>query len=349
MIIVIVHNYKVDHKMIIKALKKHKLKFLIISLLILSNPILGQTPGKKIDGPIIIADTLTIHVGDVLHLGEGSDPKSGDFLHIYAPKNTRFPLVVDIIRELSTNNDEIEFSKAIPQKNLNKGFAGRQLIINGFSKVSNKKKKKKVLGVINMKEYQFVEGVFFNNVVVDFEEGIKSGEIIKISAPTENINKSEVEKKLNQFEMSKEGILPVIINLKNKSKNQLYNNVLEWADSYFVSDSKAIISKVPDEEISINSIMKNIKIAAIMGMDYSIDLPYLLQINFTENEIRIKFILGDENGNIFDENGKIVANIAPSSIFNKKGKIKKMAKISKLNLENAMNDISTSLIHYVSN
>ena len=324
------------------------LKFLIVNLLMASNFIIGQIPGKKIAGPIIINDTITIRAGDIIYLGNGSDPKNGDFLHLYAPKNTKLPIAMDIIRELSTNNDEIEFSKAIPQKNLNNGFAGKQLIISGFSRVSKKKKHKKILGVINMKDYQFVEGVFFNNVVIDFEAALKSGEIIKISTP-EKISKLEDTQKLNQFVMTKEGILPVIVNLKNKSKNELYNSVLKWAESYFISTSKTITSEIPNDEVSINSVIKNTKIAAIMGIDYSIDLPYLLQIKFTENEMEIKFILGDENGNILDENGAIVANVAPSSIFNKKGEIKKMAKISKLNIEKALNDISSSLRHYVSN
>lgn len=324
------------------------IKLLILGSLIVSNSILGQIPGKKINGPIIINDTLTIKAGDIIYLGNGSDPKSGNFIHLYSPKNTKLPLAMDIIRELSTNNDEIEISKAIPQKNLNKGFAGKQLIINGFSRVPNKKKNKKVLGVINAKDYQFVEGVFFNNLIVDFEAALKSGEIIKISAPTENASKSEDNKNLNQFVMTKEGISPVIVNLNNKDKNELYNKVLKWTNSYFVTTNKAIINQVPNDEIRINSVVIDLKIATIMSIDSFIDLPYLLQINFTDNEIQMKFILGDKNGNVFDKNGAIVANVAPSSIFNKKGEVKKMSEISKLNLENAMNDIAATLIYYVS-
>ena len=87
----------------------------IMGLLILSNSVFGQIPGKSFDGPIVVLDTLTINKGDIIYLGNGSDPKTGNFIHLYSPKNTNIPLAKDIIAGFFSKNTGFD-SKAIPRK-----------------------------------------------------------------------------------------------------------------------------------------------------------------------------------------------------------------------------------------
>jgi len=320
-------------------------KTLIIGILILSNTVFGQIPGKTIEGPIVLFDTLTVKKGDIIYLGKGSDPETGNFIHLYAPKNKVKPIVAEIILEEFTEKD-IEF-ESIPRMDLNKGFAGKQLVVESFTKVSSKKKGEKILGVINMKEYQFIEGIFFNNVVVDFEPALRSGEIIKISTSELTGKASEVELLFTPFEMTRKGIAPVVVAINSLSKNELYNKTLNWTNSFYQIQNQATITSVPDEKININDFAENVKLSTIMGMDLIADLPYLFTVDFTDGEITMTFTLGGKNGDITDENGEVVANTSPSRMFNKKGEVLKMSKILKIEAEKVMNDLSYALVDYL--
>ena len=112
-------------------------KKLIIVILILSNTVFGQIPGKTIEGPIVLFDTLTVKQGDVIYLGKGSDQETGNFIHLYIPKNK----LANTLYNVFSNNDDLSH-KAIPQRNLDKEFADKQLVIESFSDVSSKKKEK---------------------------------------------------------------------------------------------------------------------------------------------------------------------------------------------------------------
>lgn len=317
-------------------------KTLIIVILILSNSVFGQIPGKSLEGPIVLFDTLTIKQGDIIYLGKGSDPDTGNFINLYTPKNK----TINTLYNIFSNNDDLSH-KAIPQRNLDKDFAYKELVIESFSKVSSKKKGEKVFGVIDMKEYQFIEGVFFNDCIVDLESAIRSGEIIKISTP-ELIEKAPVVELLfSPFEMTPKGIEPVVVAINNFSKNELYNKTLNWANTSYMISNQAIIKAVPDEEIEINDFAKNVQFGTIMGVELFADLPYLFIVDFTDGEIRMSFTLGGENGDITDKNGEVIANISPSHIFDKKGEMLKMSKILKEEAEKTMNDLSYAMVNYL--
>lgn len=318
-------------------------KTLIIGLLILSNSVFGQIPGRSIEGPIVLLDTLNIKQGDIIHLGKGSDPDTGNFIHLYIPKNK----TVNTLYNIVSNNDDLSH-KVIPQRNLDKEFADRQLVIESFSIVSSKKKGNRILGVINMKEYQFVEGVFFNDCAVDLELAIRSGEILKISTPELTKKEApEVELLFSPFEMTAKGIEPVVVAIDKLSSIELYNKTLDWTNSFYIIPNQATIKAVPDEKIEINDLAKNVQFSKIMGMELFADLPYLFIVNFTDGEIRMTFTLGGANGDITDKNGEVIANTSPSHMFNKKGEVLQMSKILKEEAEKVMNELSYALVDYL--
>lgn len=334
-------------------------KTLIIGLLILSNSAFGQIPGKTIEGPVVLFDTLTIKKGDIIYLGKGSDTETGNFIHLYAPKNK----TVNTLYNIFSKDSDLSH-KVIPQRNLEGNFEGSQLVVESFSIVSSKKKGKKILGVINMRNDQFTEGmvllqgaVFLNNVVVDFEPAIISGEIIKISDPelaekaqeVELIAEKdpEVELLISPFEMTQKGIEPVVVTINNLNKNELYKKTLNWTNLFYQSQNEATITSVPDEKININAFAKNVRFGRIMGMDLFADMPYVFTVDFTDGEIRMTFTLGGENGDITDGNGEVIANTSPSSIFDKNGDVRKMSEIFKAEAERMMNDLSYSMIDYL--
>jgi len=336
------------HGRLFKTIKKMK-KTWLIGILILGNTVFGQIPGKAIKGPIFLFDTLTVNKGDIIFLGKGSDAATGNFIHLYAPKNKTVNTLYHIF------SDETDFSKKlIPQLNLGGNFAGSQLFVEGFSMVSSKKKGNKILGIINMKYDQFTEGqvllqgeMFLNNVVVDFEPAIRSGEIIKISPPVSTENTSADNLLFTPFVMTTKGIDPVVVAFNNLSKNELYNKTLNWTHSFYQIENQAITTSMPDEKISNNGIVKNVKFIRFMEKDVFVDLPYLFTVDFTDGEITMTFTLGGENGDITDQYGEVVANTSPSHIFNKEGEVRQMSQVFKVEAERAMNDLSYALVDYL--
>jgi hypothetical protein len=212
------------------------------------------------------------------------------------------------------------------------------------------------MGVVNMGTDQFTEGmvslqgdVFLNNVVVDFEPAISSGEIIKISAPVLTEKALEVNLLFTPFEMTSKGIAPVVVAINNLSKNELYNKTLIWTSSFYQNQNQATITSVQDEKISINGVAKNVKFTRIMGQDVFVDLPYLFSVDFTDGEITMSFTLGGENGDITDEDGEVIASTSPSRIFDKNGEAHKMSLIFKADAEREMNDLSYAMVDYLMN
>jgi len=149
---------------------------LIIGLLILSYSAFGQIPGKKVDGPILIFDTLTINKGDVIYLGKGSDPNSGAFSHITTPRKK----LVNVPNKVIPMVTHTEYQ--LIAEGLSDGYNGRSYSIKHFSKVSSKKNGDDIFGVIDV-------GLSFDgkldmsvyNQAVNFEAAILAGEIIKIN------------------------------------------------------------------------------------------------------------------------------------------------------------------------
>jgi len=230
----------------------------IIGLIILSNPIVGQIPGKTIAGPVVLFDTLTVKAGDIISLGKGRNPETGNFVYLFAPKNKVAPIAAEIILEEFATSD-IEF-RSIPRMDLHKGFAGKQLVVTSFRKVSSKKGGERILGVINMKEYQFIGGIFFNDVIVDFGPAIQSGEIIRINSPELSEKVRDTKPLFSPFEMTRKGIEPVVVVFNNISRNELYTKTIKWSNAYYEIPTLATITTFQDDKITIKDIKKNVRI-----------------------------------------------------------------------------------------
>jgi hypothetical protein len=108
-------------------------------LFLFSFQLFAQIPGKAIEGPVVLFDTLSVKKGDIIFLGKGSDPETGGFIHLYAPKNK----TVNTLYNIFSNDSDLSH-KVIPQMNLDGNFAGSQLVVKSFSMVSSKKKGKKL-------------------------------------------------------------------------------------------------------------------------------------------------------------------------------------------------------------
>lgn len=331
-------------------------KSLIIGFLILSFSVFGQIPGKNFDGPIVIFDTLTIKKGDIIYLGKGSDPDTGNFLYIATPENfMTHTLVKGLLmnpkfytnQEMPSTMKHKDFKK-IPQ-GISNYYNGKSFVIDHFSKISSKKNGEYFLGVINTNNLNMI----LYSQTVDFEAAIKSGEIIKINEiDFINSQKSATNKKypvimstivkreMQQFNYTKDGVLPINIVFKDKSKNEIYEKTLDWHRDYY-NDITSSIATIENEEIRIESAKTDFAIPFVFGKEMKLPFPYLFRIGFIGNEIRMSFIF-------YSPSGELVNNGSPMMfrIYDKKGKANETLKNS---IEKLMNETATSLVNYLDN
>lgn len=125
-------------------------KLILFPLLILSFSLIAQIPGKKSDDPVKIGE-IEIKTGDILNLGRGSDPRTGDFVFIYQPPN---------------------YIAGIEEIKLDKMYAGSEIEIKHFKIYSRKKIGEKTFAVIN------IGGL---NNAIELEAAINAGEIVAIN------------------------------------------------------------------------------------------------------------------------------------------------------------------------
>ncbi len=109
----------------------------------------AQIGGKKIKGPVLLADSTAIHEGDTLHLGNGSD-RRGEFVSIYQPAN----MILGVAEQSLTRN-----------------FAGTALVVKFFKRMPLNK----VIAVVSF------GGL---NYVADIQQGVDLGEIKAVNGHT---------------------------------------------------------------------------------------------------------------------------------------------------------------------
>jgi len=302
---------------------------LIIGLLILSNSVSGQIPGKKFDGPMVIFDTLTIKKGDIIFLGKGSDPISGNFLHITTPKK--------YMTDFSGNKTHEEF-KNTPQ-GISNNYNGRTFAIKDFSKVSSKKNGDMILGVIDVgPSFDGTLNLGMYKQAVNFEAAILAGEIVKINDI--DFTKPSRTIEIPHFVFNKDGVQPISVVFNDISKDELYAKTLRWYRDYYKNRDASFLSVIEKERVGIVGLQRGVLISRVFGADVFADLEYRFLIDFIGNEINMNFMIGGEDGQITPDD-------SPDDYFDENGETRDINEDSKNSIEQMMNEISVSLVDYL--
>jgi hypothetical protein len=307
-------------------------KTLIIGLLMFCHSVFGQIPGKKFDGELVIFDTLTIKKGDVIFLGKGSDPNSGNFTYITTPKK--------YMTDISGNKSHAEF-KNTPQ-GISNNYNGRSFPIKDFSKVSSKKKGDMILGVIDIGpsfDGKLDMGIYKQAVI--FESAILAGEIIKINDIDFTNSSKRVTREIPYFVIGKDGIQPVLVDFEGLSKDELYRRTLNWYANYYSNKGESFITTFENELVEITA-RKKMLISKISGIDLFADLEYRFQIEFMENKIRMDFISVSEDAQSTD-----IGSQQELDSLDKNESLKKMSENLKQQTEQMMNEIPSSLVDFL--
>ena len=144
---------------------------------------------------------------------------------------------------------------------------------------------------------------------------------------------------LPMFELTKEGIKPVVLEFPNKNAEELYKKSLKWVKDVYKNPSEVLKNDTPNEKIRIEGYKQNIIHIVSIGK-YYYNAIYTLEIDFKDNKTRLTLS--------FNKFTRTKSNSLYLSDFHKdNGEIRKMYAPAKADLENYMNKLKSAYYNYV--
>ena len=142
-----------------------------------------------------------------------------------------------------------------------------------------------------------------------------------------------------KFEITKQGIESIVVNVDSLSKSEMYNRIISWTNKSFKNPKEVIVGDVKDESIRINGFEKNsYEHKIFMAGNKWGDVKFTIFIEFKEGKYRLKIQitkLFDAAGNIFDFN--------PKSYYKGSGDVRKGRTLERESLNKFLNKYSTIL------
>ena len=148
---------------------------------------------------------------------------------------------------------------------------------------------------------------------------------------------------LPQLKLSNNGVEPIVIESEGLSANELYSKSLNWVQETYKTPSKALKANILNQKIRVDGFVRNAWWYKSLGVSFSYDIEYTVEISFKDGRYRFEYIVGDS----YTEDGvKVLFN--NKTWFKKNGEIKKSFIPAVASLEETMNNLSQSFYSYVS-
>jgi hypothetical protein len=148
-----------------------------------------------------------------------------------------------------------------------------------------------------------------------------------------------------KFEITKEGIDPIVVKVDSLKSNVLYEKTLEWVNSAFKNPKEVIVGDIKNKSLRISGYEKSAyDYGGAFGTTFKGDIEFQILLDFKDNKYRmeIKFI------KLYDYTGSVY-NFKPSSYYKKSGEIKKRHKKEKQGLTDFANRYSKMINDYIAN
>ena len=144
------------------------------------------------------------------------------------------------------------------------------------------------------------------------------------------------------FQLDKNGISDfVVTEVPGKTKEELYNQTLNWINKTYKNPDKVILGKVENDYIRIEGYSDNIYVLNTFGSENRTDSKYQIEISFKDGKykfdvIELKYIAS----------GYGWLDIPFSNFYKKDGEKKAMFKFSD-KIPQYFNDLNKSLLNYI--
>ena len=147
------------------------------------------------------------------------------------------------------------------------------------------------------------------------------------------------------FEITKNGIAPVVITVDSLSAHALYKKTLHWSHDYYKDRKNYLKAEVANQKINIDGLKRNVWHYTSADITTQYDVEYTLSIDIEDKKIVMSFELGKTWDTT--EKGSFSYFIDYRKIWKENGEIHKIYKEAKPGLDQMMNDISHSLVNYL--
>jgi hypothetical protein len=145
-----------------------------------------------------------------------------------------------------------------------------------------------------------------------------------------------------RFELTKDGVLPIVVKLDSLSAKFIYSKTLNWVQENYKNPKEVLKANIENETIRIDGFKKEACFFKSLGIKTIFDMDYSFQIDIKDNKVRLTFTPGQ----FWSENQKVFS-VGYSYFFKNSGEIKGGYKDAKPSMEQSMNDLVSSLCNYI--
>lgn len=149
-----------------------------------------------------------------------------------------------------------------------------------------------------------------------------------------------------QFELTKDGIEPIVVTVDSLNARQLYKKALNWVKENYKNPVEVLKVDVKNEKVRIEDIKKNVWFYRIPDTTFFYDVEYLFNVDFEDNKIRMSF----DFGNTWNRSAQYATHsycINYKKLWKQDGEVHDIYKETKPGIDQMMNELSLSLINYL--
>lgn len=142
------------------------------------------------------------------------------------------------------------------------------------------------------------------------------------------------------FDLTKDGVKPVVVELDSMDVKVLYTKTLKWIQESYKNPSEVLKTNLVNEKVRIDGYKSNAWYYKSLGVRQEYDMEYSFEIEFKDKKLRLTFTPGQ-----FWTQGQ--KSYTYSAFYKGSGELKPIYKDGELSLEQTMNELKDSLISYL--
>ena len=158
---------------------------------------------------------------------------------------------------------------------------------------------------------------------------------------SESILDSASKSNIQKFELTKDGVKPIILVFDSLTAPTIYKKTLNWVQETYKNPSEVLKTNIENEKIRVDGIKKNVWFYKGMGMKIFYDVEYSFYVEFKDGKAKLSFTFG----NTWNE-GKS-SYVDYTKIYKENGDVYSMYKETKPGMELMMNELALSFFKYV--
>jgi len=145
---------------------------------------------------------------------------------------------------------------------------------------------------------------------------------------------------LPKFDLTKDGVSPIIIQLDSMNAKTIYQKTMKWVQESYKDPQQVLKVNIENEKIRIEAYKSNAWYYMSLGTKYNYDMDYTFEIEFKDQKIRLTYTPGQ-----FWVQGQ--RGLTYESFYKSSGELRPAYKDGEISLEESMNGLKDSLYDYL--